>query len=557
MTEKYSGEIDPEIAELLNFTSPPSKESGAKAAPNGSPSAPSFDDLFTAKPNKAPSRDPGADVDLSVKTFSPIQEYWGAPQPYFENKDYYKIILKDGGETAARVHKILTELMNAPDPEARGQARLRLVPAWWDFLGTVVRDLSPKMEQPKALALRFGALLPSLLSPEQRQMVSCIKWDNRTGEPIHYLDEWLRKVGSGEVVPLATDEEFKPVKKSQDNGAALQRVEKLQGQVQAQSGLIQLKLQELSDLENSLPSQAELLRQHERNPRFPHLADVYNSAQKSSLTTIQEAIKRLAVLDRELAASFGDLEKFQNELDQARQRLDDSGGNVVDAKTALHELGSLRQMAKLSCGRQGNHFPLMMKQYLPPRQEDVGTRENVLAIMAEVEHLDPGVFQRTFKGMATRIVPHVILLPSYGEYGLCWEPFEKFNRSTSRGRIAIPMYPKNLKQAVIFALGDLRWQVAKEKAGYRWMEEGITGWYYQWFTDRGLRGDVREFFIQDYILWITKESEGTQKLDKDIRGIFWRNIPFPDDVRDTLKNRGFVYSELYKKDINRSLSDGY
>ncbi len=551
MTEKYSGEIDPEIAELLNFSSPPTKDT----SPNSQ--TPSFDDLFSAKTNKSTPKEPALDVDLTVKTFSPVQEFWGPPQPYFDNKDYYKTILKDGGETASRVHKILTDLMNATDSETRGQARLRLVPAWWDFLATLVRDLSPKMDQPKALALRFGALLPSLLSPEQRQMVSCIKWDNRTGEPIHYVDEWLRKVGSGEVTPLATDEEFKPVKKAQDNGAALQKVEKLQGQVQAQSGLLQIKLQELTDLENKLSSDAGILREHEKNPRFPHLMDVYNNSQRSALTSLQETIKRLLVLDREIAGCFGDLEKFQDELDQARQKLDDSGGSVVDTKTALRELGSIRQMAKLSCGRQGNHFPLMMKQYLPPRQEDVGTRENVLTIMAEVEHLDPGVFQRTFKGMATRIVPHVILMPSYGEYGLCWEPFEKFNRSTSRGRIAVPMYPKNLKLAVIFALGDLRWQVAKEKAGYRWMEEGITGWYYQWFTDRGLRGDVREFFIQDYILWITKESEGTQKLDKDIRGIFWRNIPFPDDIREILKNRGFVYSELFKKDINRSLSDGY
>ena len=98
---------------------------------------------------------------------------------------------------------------------------------------------------------------------------------------------------------------------------------------------------------------------------------------------------------------------------------------------------------------------------------------------------------------------------------------------------------------------------AKEKAQHYWMEEGLTGRYYQWFTEKKMRGDVREAFIQDYILWITKESEGTQKLDKDVRGIFWRNIPFRQELRDRLRKRGFVYNELYKKDINRSLSDGY
>jgi hypothetical protein len=119
------------------------------------------------------------------------------------------------------------------------------------------------------------------------------------------------------------------------------------------------------------------------------------------------------------------------------------------------------------------------------------------------------------------------------------------------------MYPKNIFLAVLYAIADLRWQVAKEKAAHYWMEEGITGHYYMWFSDNKLKGDVRLKFIEDYILWITKESEGVQKLDKEVRGIFWRNMPFPQELKDNLRNRGFVYNELYKKDINRSLSDGY
>jgi len=268
-------------------------------------------------------------------------------------------------------------------------------------------------------------------------------------------------------------------------------------------------------------------------------------------------VKRLVALDKEVDNFFRDLEKMHNELKATQQKIDESGGVAVDTKAVIRELGSLRQMCKLSVGRQGNHFPVVMKNYLPQRMEELGTRENVLTVMAGVERLDPGLFLRSFKGSTNRIVPHVILMPSFGETGICWEPFEKFNRSTSRGRIGIPMYSKSLKMAVLTALGDLRWQVVKEKAGYRWMEEGLTGWYYQWFTDRGLRGDVKESFIQDYILWITKESEGTQKLDKDVRGIFWRNTPFPQEVREALRNRGFVYNELYKKDINRAMSDGY
>jgi hypothetical protein len=72
-----------------------------------------------------------------------------------------------------------------------------------------------------------------------------------------------------------------------------------------------------------------------------------------------------------------------------------------------------------------------------------------------------------------------------------------------------------------------------------------------------LKGDLKEFFIQDYITWITKESEGTQKLDKEIRGAFWRYMPFSQPVKEKLKTRSFVYQELYQRDVNRTMSDGY
>jgi hypothetical protein len=149
----------------------------------------------------------------------------------------------------------------------------------------------------------------------------------------------------------------------------------------------------------------------------------------------------------------------------------------------------------------------------------------------------------------------VILIPTYGDTGVCWEPFSRNNRATSRGRIAIPMYPKNLLVAILCAVGDLRWQVAKEKASYYWMEEGLTGNYYQWFQKMKLKGNIKDYFIQDYIMWMTKESEGTQKLDKEVRGVFWRFMPFSQPVKEKLKMRSFVYQELYQRDLNRQLSD--
>jgi hypothetical protein len=544
MSDKYSGDIDPEIAALLRSDGPPG-------------GAPRFDDLFSSDPPERSALNVPS-VDFNKTGFAPIKEFFEAPKPYFSNPKFYNLVLADLGDPAARVHQILTDLMNAPDPEARGQARLRFAPSWWTLMEALVRDLSASAPEPKRLAIRFGVLLPSLLAPEQRDMLASIIYENRTGEAIHYVDEWMRKVGSGEVSPLATDEEIKVVKKgSADNTANIQRLEKIQGQYQAQTNLINVKFQEVRELEALIAKNSQEIGRHDTHPSFPNLADVFNSTQKSALFGIQEAMKSLSSLDKEITLYFRDLEKMKAELIRAETAVNESGGVAVDTKAVVRELNSIRQMAKLSVGRQGNHFPVLMKQYMPTRIDDIATRENTLSIMSEVERLDPGIFLRMFKGTSNRIVPHMILFPSFGETGVCWEPFEKFNRSTSRGRVGVPMFSKNLKNAVLTGLADFRWQVAKEKAGYRWMEEGLTGWYYQQFTDSGGRGDVREYFIQDYILWITKESEGTQKLDKEVRGIFWRNLPFPPEIREILRNRGFVYNELYKKDINRAMSDGY
>jgi hypothetical protein len=168
--------------------------------------------------------------------------------------------------------------------------------------------------------------------------------------------------------------------------------------------------------------------------------------------------------------------------------------------------------------------------------------------MSQVETIDPGVFCRVHRNTAIRIVPEVLLIPSYGSMGICWMPFDHKDVVASRGRIAIPMYPKNLKLAVIIALADLRWQTAKDKASIFWMEEGITGKYYIWFCEQKLKGDVKQSFIENYILWITKEATGIQALDKEVREIFWKEMPFPVEIKQQLKNRNLLFANLCKRD---------
>lgn len=537
-----SGQLDPEIAALMGI------------APESKEVPPAFTALFVDE--KAANKASSEEADLSKKSFEAIKKFEEARKPFFSDKDYYKKLLSGEGEISKKVHQLLSQFITAKDPKDKSIYRSRLMPAFWDLGAGIAARIGQKLPIPKLLLLRFGILSPTLISKEQRDVISRIVFKKDIKEPVHYQDEWLLQIARGSINPSATDE-VKQVKKNEDQKTR-DRIEKMRGQRQAELSLLQNKIVQLEEFEANLLNQAQCILKHQSRADFGGLKDAYTPEQKEAITQVSTSLRNLTNLDRDIKSAYSNLEEMDSKLAELAEKTDrGEAASSVDRSTVINEFNSIRQMSKLCVGRQGNHFPILLKQYIHANIREIATRENVIDVMARVEELDPLLFYRTFKGQTNRIVPHVLLLPNYGETGICWEPFERFNRASSRGRIAIPLYPKEVKEAVTAALADLRWQIAKEKAQHYWMEEGITGRYYQWFSERKLKGDVRDSFIRDYILWITKESQATQKLDREVRGIFWRQMPFPQKIKDNLKNRGFVYNELYKKDDNISRSDGY
>jgi len=538
----FSGDIDPEIADLMGIEE---KQDS---------SAPDFSDLF--EPDSKEENQDQPVQDFSKTSFAPITKIQENPKPYFRDKNFYKIAVAGEGDISKKVHDYLSKFLKAEEPQDRSMYRSRLIPAYWDLVGRIVSRIYTDVGIQKILLIRYGCLSPALISPEQRDMLSRVIFDNSMDEPIYYLDEWFKAVASGEVRASATDETN--VKKKNDNQIISTRLEKARGQFNTHSGMIAGKISEIENLELQLKDKVSSVLNHSNHPVYANLKTCYSPEQKNTLSSINDIARKLSQLDKEMGAMYRALDNAAEQLGDLKEKAAQLGESIgVDDESISKEFNTIRQMVKLTVGRQGNHFPILMKQYFRSNIRDIATRENVIQEMAAIEAIDPGLFCRTFKRQTNRIVPYVILIPSFGDRGVCWEPFDRFNRATSRGRIAIPIFPKEIRNAILYALGDLRWQVEKEKAQHYWMEEGLTGKYYQFFTEKKLRGDVKEAFIQDYILWITKESEGTQKLDREARGVFWRNVPFPQHIKDKLKNRGFVYNELYKKDVNISRSDGY
>ncbi len=543
--DMFSGDIDPEIASLLGLDETDNVET------------PDYENLFEEESESNESAAPlQPQEDISRETFLLPVKQSQPPNPLYSNPNYYKSILNGEGELAHTIHENMSQFLKAKEPKEKLKYRTRLIGQYWELYGNLAAKIMRLQTEPKRGMLRFGLLLPNIISADQRKMIGTVIEQNDTGEPIYYVDEWLERVAGGMVSPLATDD-LKPTKRSGDQKVKI-LLDKAKGGREAHlSTLINLQKKRRM-IEEQLQNRLGSLSFKSRNSVFNELESLYSEGQSKEIGEMMNNLRELSALHKDMGIHYEQLNKADQDFKKLEKQARESGAiSEVAPSELLKEAGSLRQMAKLCVGRQGNHFPILMNQFFTSRLETIATRENVIKVLIEIEALDEGVFKRTFRQKTNRIVPHIILIPCYGDMGICWEPFERYNRATSRGRIAVPMYPKDLRTAVLTAVADLRWQVAKEKAQHYWMEEGLTGHYYQYFSDRKLRGDVRLKFIEDYILWITREGEGVQKLDKEARGIFWRDIPFPQELKDRLRKRGFVYNELYKKDLNRAASDGY
>lgn len=564
--------LDPEIAALLSQS-----DSGASAGNTAEDTtdsvsfdSPSSTDSTGFSASSSGSNKSIHEVDLSRQEFAPIEKFTNdTPSEIFNDTKYYKTALTGENQSAQRVHQILSKYLTCQDPKDRAVYRQQIVTAYWELLrGMVGKMAFPDTPMPKKMMVRYGVLLPSLFKQESKDFFSKVFIENREAEPIMYVDEWFKEIASGRMSNSATDEkkQVKTANMTPDQAASAEQSRLMQlqaknsGKLQSSENLLGIKENERRMLEGELQRNIEDLCQHNPVLGLENHTAGYTEMQRKLLPEITDILHRLSKNDKELSKVLEEFKEAKATYDNVQDKINQGGGASVatnDTEAVKIEFETVRQMAKMTVGRRGNQFPIFTREFYHCTERGTGTRENVIDVLRWIESLDPGVFHRIHKNIPNRIVPYVLLVPTYGDRGFCWEPFDRYNRVTSRGRIVVPMYPKDLKIAVLTAVADLRWQVAKEKASYYWMEEGLTGQYYQHFDQMKLKGDVKEFFIEDYILWMTKEATGVQRLDKDVRGIFWRNMPFPKPLKEDLRKRSLVYDELCKKDANREMSDGY
>lgn len=514
---------------------------------------------FDGNPNAAPYK-----VDMRRERIKEVENTLSdEPNQYFddkfyENSSYYKTALEGEGQAGQRVNQLLKKYLTTQDPKERTQYRMQIINAWWELLRVMSTKVSDKtLPMAKKMLLRFGVALPSLFTAEQKELFSRALLNNETGEPVYYLDEWLDEVAKSHIAPSATDEKHVRIEQGEqgEKQKLLQLKAKNDGKIQTAEGFANSKEAERQMMESELKNRVESLCEHEKVIGLSgSLSQSYTDAQKGLFSEIFERLRGLQRIDKDLSTYIKELEEAKEIGITLEQKLMDMGENTsVDTSLIEDEFGTVRQMAKMTCGRRGNPFPVFSREFYHCTPKGTGFREEVINTLRWIEMNDRSAFRKKSRGITNRILPFVLLLPTYGDFGFCWQPFDRLNRSSSRGRLVIPMYPKNLKISLLMAVADYRWQYAKEKA-VDWTdpEDGITGQYYQYIESKKIKGDLKSYFIADYVTWMTKEIEGTQIMEKELRGIFWRSIPFSKERREMLSKRSMTYLDLYKKDAVRT-----
>ncbi|MCK5735871.1 MAG: hypothetical protein KAH21_05300, partial [Spirochaetaceae bacterium] len=359
-----TGDIDPEIADLLGSDTSPA-------------SIPDFSDLFEDQiqdqqrdPKEVPAE------DFSKECFAPIARWEQDPDPVFFEKDYYSKALAGEGEIAKRIHSLLQKYLKAEDPQEKGVYRQQLIPAWWDLARNMVSHYQGPMIE-KRWTLRFGYFLPTLVSLEQRRMISKIVSDNEYGEPIHYVDEWFDLILEGSINPLATDELKTSKLSTQNKTKAL--MEKAKGSKEANLTLLRTLIIKRDGLETDINSQIRQITRHDPHPAIPGIKVAYTPEQKQAVNKAGDLLRTLYKLDKDISLN---IEKFKDadlELGKLGDQIQQMGGlSKADKGIMESELESIRQMAKMCVGRQGNHIPFLLKNFFFPNMDLIGTRENVI-----------------------------------------------------------------------------------------------------------------------------------------------------------------------------------
>ncbi|MBI3395705.1 MAG: Crp/Fnr family transcriptional regulator, partial [Spirochaetia bacterium] len=242
----------------------------------------------------------------------------------------------------------------------------------------------------------------------------------------------------------------------------------------------------------------------------------------------------------------------------------------------------LESNVRLTSGSMATAFPILTKfQITLPLDKCFVTMKKVSDALDRLLSIDFSAFHREIlindeeKGILKefvqqQVIPYFILVPSIGTKVMMWQDLAGRSK-TSRGRISIPIFATgDLFTMILEAVAAFRWELTKSIAGPDWNNVSVPSLtadytdYAQFFKKnkdlspevkeklaaefKRLRSD-RDRFTADYCTWVKFESEGSLRLNRVVRGIMYRHVPFSKDIRDKLATQP-AYAEMHNRFTN-------
>mgnify|MGYP001385528518 CR=1 FL=1 len=484
-----------------------------------------------------------------------------------ENKDVVKDVISKIDESLVEQIRELRKafLENSQDSEIKNSLS--------SFHNKVYRDAFVSLSQQKDEALtqflRYS-YINGFLTGDNFQRY--LEFDDEvkttlTGEdyPIVYVDEWLDMVNSGEIASSATEDLSKLKKKTSPSQMIKDLIQKQKTEKKNLEKIVLLRQKYISNIHSQWKNVLKTIITSDDLKGIEFTDKLQNDGE---INRILEYLPKLSALSARITGIINEIKASQASIENLKGNVSEEEMQAIqnsENELLAEEFKSVKQMFKMCVGRQGNDFPLLCDALFPFRVLD---RARAIELIEKIRAIDPEIFKRKFLGIDSDNPPYTLLAPVYGKLGVCWEAIPKINRETGRGKLILPLYPATDDETIMIrALGDFRWNKMKEITGFRWMSEGFTGMYYQYHE--GLKADKRkgkkvkfntdlkESFLDNYVLWIKFESQGVQKLDKELRKFFWMHIPFSEEIKELVKDRGQQFRHLYDNDKRKAMSDGY
>ena len=308
--------------------------------------------------------------------------------------------------------------------------------------------------------------------------------------------------------------------------------------------------------ENQITELNDLARMREKDVSLPVLLEyeflnkIYREEEEPSITEMGLDYK----------GHLRELEKSRRKRDKTEDIYDEN------VKRVIYEIEQrLASTAAVCSGSTVTAFPILNSYALRGSLKGLYTsKKTIESIVQELRDIDFSVFYRETVlklGDAREIIqeeiePYFIILPIFGTKTFLWQEITGTNKR-SRGRIVVPIFfMGDLHRSLAHTLACFRWELNRSMKGAMWadpIDGGVTGEYFDYVNTFKKNSKLsteakdkikerfkafrtnRDRFADDYLMWVLYEKDGIMKLNNVVREMFFKHVPFHEEVRNKLE----------------------